>query len=133
MAFKMKGSAFKLNSVATKSALKQVSPMKQTESDEELLARYKLEKPEVYEKMLNKFKREAGGGSSNLGTGQQGSHTYTTKPFPISTATGIDWIDNYTKGGRRRLNAEKADKVNTRMINYIKKGMGTTGGLSEME
>jgi|6_EtaG_2_1085325.scaffolds.fasta_scaffold19096_3 hypothetical protein len=152
MAFKMKGSAFKLNNVATKSALKQTkSPLEQAvaestasnsgvrnadiaaamETDNALLERFKTEQPEIYAKMMKKYEREVGGGTTSLGTGQQGSSTHSIQPYPIETATGIDFIDNYTSGGRKRLRNEKSNEVNTKLLNYIKSNMGVKGGLSE--
>jgi hypothetical protein len=151
MAFKMKGSAFKLNNVATKSATKMKSPLEQAvaestasnsgvrnadiaaamESDNALLERFKTEQPEVYAKMLKKFEGNTKGGTKSQGTGQQGSHTYHVKPYPIETATGIDWIDNMTEGGRKRLRTEKSNEVNSKLLNYIKSNIGVKGGLSE--
>ncbi len=142
MAFKMKGSSYKMGGHKTKATMAYMkSPMRQAEStgmsagnirdaeiagamadDDALIERLKTEKPEVYEKMMKHYQSETEGGTSSLGTGQQGRHTYNVRPFPIGFSTGIDWIDNKTEGGRKRLRQEKSDKVRGKMIDFIKKG-----------
>ena len=89
-------------------------------SDADLIAQFKENNPEEYEKMMSKWNANTEGGTTSQGTSQQGSTQYNVQPFPIETATGIDWIDNKTSGGRERLRNEKKDAVNSQLLDYIK-------------
>ena len=145
MAFKMKGSSYKMGGHKTKATMAYMkSPMRQAEStdmsagnirdaeiagamadDDALIERLKTEKPDVYEKIMKHYQSETEGGSKDLGTGKQGAHTYRTRPFDHFLGieeTGIDMFDQYLRKGRQRLRQEKADKVRGKMVDFIKKG-----------